>query len=105
MAKVGIEKLEELFVHLPQENLFDGLPSLPDELSYEDTVLRLLEVSSKTNLLPSFIGDLLPVWNIHPIVNDISQLRPLTTSYTPYNQNAVKAHLSPTGFTNACYRH
>jgi glycine dehydrogenase len=84
MAKVGIEKLEDLFVHLPQENLFDGLPSLPDELSYEDTVLRLLEVSSKTNLLPSFIGDLLPVWNIHPIVNDISQLRPLTTSYTPY---------------------
>jgi glycine dehydrogenase len=84
MAKAGIEKLEDLFVHLPQDNLFAGLPCLPDELSYEDTVLRLLEVSSKTNLLQSFIGDLLPVWDIHPIVNDVSQLRPLTTSYTPY---------------------
>ena len=46
--------------------------------------VRLSEISSKTNLKNSFVGDMLPVWETHPIVDFVSKLRPLTTSYTPY---------------------
>ena len=84
MAKVGVEDLESLFSHLPQDNLFSEPLPLPDELSYEDAVLKLIEISSKTNIINSFIGDLLPVWKTHPIVNEVCKLRQLTTSYTPY---------------------
>ena len=45
---------------------------------------RLHEISKKTNLRASFIGDGLPSWKAHPIVSYVSNLRPLTTSYTPY---------------------
>ena len=44
---------------------------------------------------PSFIGDLLPVWKVHPIVDQVSQLRPLSTSYTLTNLNAIRAPWSP----------
>ncbi len=84
MAKVGVEDLKSLFSHLPQDNLFSEPLRLPDELSYEEAAVRLIEISSKTKLTNSFIGDLLPVWETHPIVNEVCKLRQLTTSYTPY---------------------
>ena len=84
MSKVGVEDLKGLFSHLPKDNLFTEKLPLPDELSYEDAAIRLLEISSKTNLTNSFIGDLLPAWATHPIVDEICKLRQLTTSYTPY---------------------
>ena len=44
-----------------------------DSRSYPDRALKT-----------SFIGDQLPVWSINPIVDFVSNLRPLSTSYTPY---------------------
>lgn len=84
LAKVGVDGLNDLFSHLPKEKRFSGTLPLPDELSYKDATHRLMEISGKTNLMTSFIGDLLPVWQIHPIVNEVSRMRPLSTSYTPY---------------------
>ena len=84
LSKVGLDDLRGLFSHLSKDNLFSEPLSLPEELSYEDAVIRLLEISSKTNLANSFIGDLLPVWKTHPIVDEVCKLRQLTTSYTPY---------------------
>ncbi|MEK9772623.1 MAG: aminomethyl-transferring glycine dehydrogenase subunit GcvPB [Opitutae bacterium] len=84
LAKVGARDLEDLFAHLPPSIKFPDKPVLPDELTYEDASHRLFETAKKTNLLPSFIGDLLPVWKVHPITNQVAQLRPLSTSYTPY---------------------
>lgn len=84
LAKVGNCELKDLFAHLPDTIKFPKNRMLPDELTYEDASQRLFEISRKTNLLTSFIGDLLPVWQVHPIVNEVAQLRPLSTSYTPY---------------------
>ncbi|NDH00933.1 MAG: glycine dehydrogenase, partial [Opitutae bacterium] len=84
LETVKLNHLPELFSHLPQEQLFKGNLDLPEELSYEVAADHLLRVSQKTKLHTSFIGDLLPVWKVHPIVGQVSQLRPLSTSYTPY---------------------
>ena len=84
LAKIGVDQINDLFAHLPQDKIFTEGLNLPDELSYQDASCRLVEIAAKTNQLTSFIGDLLPVWQIHPIVNEVSQLRPLSTSYTPY---------------------
>ena len=84
LEKVGFKNMEQLFEHLPDEIKFSEGLNIPEELSYEDATARLFEISEKTNLLPSFIGDLLPAWKVDPIVREVSQMRPLSTSYTPY---------------------
>ena len=84
LSKLGAGNLKDLFSHLSEDIRFKGNPELPDELGYEDATVRLQEIAGKTNLLTSFIGDLLPVWKVHPIVHEVSQMRPLSTSYTPY---------------------
>ena len=81
---IGEEKLEDLFSHIPQEVRFADPPDLPEELAYDELQKKLFQISEKTNLRTSFLGDSLPCWKTHPIVNYVSNLRPLTTSYTPY---------------------
>ena len=84
LSTAGLRDLPELFAHISPGELFrDGL-QVPEELSYESTIERLQELSEKTSLKTSFIGDQLPVWSINPIVDFVSNLRPLSTSYTPY---------------------
>jgi len=84
LKKIGLDNLGELFDSIPQEYKFDNLPNLPDELAYQDAADHLFHVSSKSDLKLSFLGDSLPVWQIHPITEEICRLRPLSTSYTPY---------------------
>ena len=84
LQKVGLSRLSDLYSHLPPKKIFTEALSLPEELPYLEAAAELENISKKTNLLPSFIGDLLPAWQVHPIVSEISKLRPLSTSYTPY---------------------
>ncbi len=84
LAKLGIDSVESLFSHLGDEIRLRKDSDLPDELTYYEAVDSLVEVSQKSNIKLSFIGDMLPHWKVHPIVNDILKLRPLSTSYTPY---------------------
>ncbi len=84
LETIGCNSTQDLFSHIEDDSLFPAKPDLPDELDYDEAAIRLSEISSKTNLKNSFVGDMLPVWETHPIVDFVSKLRPLTTSYTPY---------------------
>ena len=84
LETVGVEKLEDLFSHVPSEVRFSEPLDLPEELSYQDLQSSLHRISEQTKLRTSFIGDGLPSWKVHPVVSYVSNLRPLTTSYTPY---------------------
>jgi len=81
---INLESLEDLFSHIPAQFQFTEGPTVPDELDYESAISRLSEIADKSNLKTSFIGDALPHWQTHPIVEFVSKLRPLSTSYTPY---------------------
>ena len=77
------EKLDDLFSHVPSEVRFSEPLELPEELSYQDLQASLHGMSEQTKLRTSFIGDGLPSWKVHPVVSYVSNLRPLTTTYTP----------------------
>ena len=81
---VGLDNLDELYSHIPEVNHFNQDLNLPEELNYQDAVEKISQISLKTKLNTSFIGDTLPSWKQHPIVDFVSKLRPLSTSYTPY---------------------
>ena len=85
MLQAGkLTSLSDVFDHIPNSIRFENGMGLPEELSYEDTSAEISELASKTNNHTSFIGDMLPVWSVDPIVDFVSKLRPLSTSYTPY---------------------
>ena len=81
---VGLDELDDLYKHIPEVSHFNQGLNLPEELNYNDAVEKLSQISLKTNLSTSFIGDALPSWKQNPIVDFVSKLRPLSTSYTPY---------------------
>ena len=76
--------LDDLFKHIPESLGFSSGLDLPEELPYETVAKEISALADKTNLKDSFIGDTLPVWSVDPIVDFVSKLRPLSTSYTPY---------------------
>ncbi|MBT3666808.1 MAG: aminomethyl-transferring glycine dehydrogenase subunit GcvPB [Opitutae bacterium] len=84
LDSIGLTSTDELFKHIAESLQFRTGVDLPDELTYEDAVSLLAEIGNKTNLKTSFIGDSLPFWKTHPIVDFVSNLRSLSTSYTPY---------------------
>ena len=81
---IGLQNLEDLFSHIPKDLQFNKGLDVPEELDYQSAVEKLFQISQKTRLKNSFVGDLLPHWKCHPIVEFVSKLRPLSTSYTPY---------------------
>ena len=84
LDSIGLSDAKDLFSHIPRQLLFPDGIDLPEELEYHETAKALQTLSEITNLKNSFIGDMLPCWVTHPIVDFVSRLRPLTTSYTPY---------------------
>ena len=84
LGLTDLADLDSVYSHIPISERFENDLSVPGELSYEDTCSHVAGLASKTNLKTSFVGDMLPVWSVDPIVNFVSNLRPLSTSYTPY---------------------
>ena len=83
-STVGIESLEDLYTHIDPQNRFNGELNLPDELDYESAKKRLEELAAKNAPLQSFGGDGLADWSVQKVVEKVSEIRKLATSYTPY---------------------
>jgi glycine dehydrogenase len=84
LAAVGVPDLAGLYAHIPADCRFAEPPGLPDELSYAALLDRLAATAAANHLPPSFIGDGLHAYTVHPIVGHVSAIRKLTTAYTPY---------------------
>lgn len=85
LSTLGLANLSQLFEHIDPRLLFpQPLLSLPKEMSYLDAADKISEISKLSNHKLSFIGDQLPVWSTPQIVHFVSNLRNLSTSYTPY---------------------
>jgi len=93
---VGKPELQALFDHIPAGSLFSEAPDLPDELPYDDLSVELDKVSRKNRTGLSFLGDGLLDLQPSPVVEDICNIRNLTTAYTPYqpelSQGTLLAH-------------
>ena len=84
LRTVGMHSLDDLYADIPREYLFEEPPDLPDEVSYETLQAKLTSIAAKNAPHESFIGDGLPDFSVHPIVPFVSEIRNLSTAYTPY---------------------
>jgi glycine dehydrogenase len=84
LTSIGLTDLNQLFSHINPKLLFPQPLPLPNEKEYYEAAHTLSSISKLSNKKVSFIGDQLPVWKTVDIVDFVSNLRQLTTSYTPY---------------------
>ncbi len=84
LAELGLSKIEDVFAGMPKDIFFKEDLGLGPELSYEELQKRLLTISQKNNIKPSFIGDGLKDYEVPSIVGYVCNIRGLTTAYTPY---------------------
>ncbi|MBN2068573.1 MAG: aminomethyl-transferring glycine dehydrogenase subunit GcvPB [Opitutales bacterium] len=84
LEAIGLPSLEALYGHIPEAIRFSEQPDLPEELSYEALQERMVALSEKNRAAVSFIGDGLPAYSQHSIVDFVCGIRNLLTAYTPY---------------------
>ena len=84
LSTIGLGDMSQLFSHIQPNLLFPQPLELPNELSYFEVADEIAQISKLSNLRLSFIGDQLPQWNTPKIIEFVSNLRNLSTSYTPY---------------------
>ena len=84
LAALGLDKLEDLFDHLPTSIRMKEAPNVPARLEYRELFDHLVEISQKNKPSISFVGDGLTQVSEHPVAAKIAGIRGLTTAYTPY---------------------
>jgi glycine dehydrogenase len=84
LSTIGLTELSQLFTHINPTLLFPQPLSLPEERTYQSVANEMASIASLSNHKLSFVGDQLPVWETPGIIDFVSKLRNLSTSYTPY---------------------
>ncbi len=97
LRELSLNNLDGLFSHIPEDIKFNSENfKTPHELSYESLQNRLSEIADKNNICESYIGDGLPDYSVNEIVPFVSDIRTLTTAYTPYqperSQGTLMSH-------------
>ena len=84
LSTLGLDKLEDLFEHIPASIRMNQAPNVPPRLEYRELFDHLVDISNKNASAISFIGDGLSQISEHPVAAKIASIRGLTTAYTPY---------------------
>lgn len=84
LSSIGLDCADSIYRHidsrflLPKTRLGKGKPA-------EETLSMLREISEKNRKFKHFfLGDSLPVWRVEKIAAEVSNMRGLSTAYTPY---------------------
>lgn len=91
---IKLKSLSDLYAHIPDDVKFDKAPFVTEELSYNDLISHMIEVSTKNKIKTSFIGDGLKNYKVTEIVPYVCDLRGLTTAYTPYQPERSQGTLN-----------
>ena len=83
LADLGLSSLDELYSHIADDVKMKSLP-LGAHLSYQELIAHVNDIAKKNNNKISFLGDGLPQYKVTEVVGPISNIRGLTTAYTPY---------------------
>jgi len=84
LEAIDTPSIEALFDNLPKDIRFETAPDLPEELSYDELQRDLAELAAENKTTTSFLGDGLQAYTVPDIVPFVSNIRNLTTAYTPY---------------------
>ncbi len=94
LSSLGLNKLEDLFSHIPDQVKFEKTPFVTEGLSYENLVTHVENLAKKNNVLTSFIGDGLKNYKVSEIIPHVCNIRGLTTAYTPYQPERSQGTLN-----------
>lgn len=83
LSSLNINSLEELFSHIPSDVML-GEMRMEDHIDHPELKKRIQEIADKNNTPVSFIGDGLQSYKVPAIVEEVCNIRGLTTAYTPY---------------------
>lgn len=84
LETINLRELKDLYSHIPSEVIFEKTPFVTEELSYNDLIKHIKDISEMNKIKTSFIGDGLKNYKETEIVPFVCSLRNLTTAYTPY---------------------
>lgn len=85
LATLGLQRLDDLFAHIPPAVRMAPPLALPEALHYADLYQHIVAQSAKNRLPDSaFLGDGLPHYVVPELVPFVAGLRELLTAYTPY---------------------
>jgi glycine dehydrogenase len=103
LAMLGLQRLDELFRHIPASVRMEALPDLPEELGYHELYQHMLDQSQKNHLPEAtFLGDGLPQYAVHELVPYVAGLRELLTAYTPYQPERSQGTLMTQWLYQCC---
>jgi glycine dehydrogenase len=94
LSTIGLNKMENLFDHIPSSVKFEKTPFVTEGLSYENLVTHMEELSKKNNIKTSFLGDGLKNYKVSEIIPHVCSIRGLTTAYTPYQPERSQGTLN-----------
>ncbi|NQZ57282.1 MAG: aminomethyl-transferring glycine dehydrogenase subunit GcvPB, partial [Lentisphaeraceae bacterium] len=94
LSALGLDKLEDLYSHIPEEVKFTEEVDMPTAWGYQQVIDVLGAMAAKNNLKTSFLGDGLKVLKTTEVMSDILGIRALTTSYTPYQPERSQGTLT-----------
>lgn len=83
LSDLGLTSLDELYAHISGDVKMESVPLAP-HLSYQELIGHVNEVAQMNKTKISFLGDGLPQYKVTEVVGPISNIRGLTTAYTPY---------------------
>lgn len=84
LKSIGIKSSKELFKTIPSDVQFSKTPSMCEKYDYQSLLNKMENIAAKNNPKTCFIGDGLKNYKVHEIVPFVSNIRGLTTAYTPY---------------------
>lgn len=83
LKDLGLKTLEDLYAHIDQDVKMTSVP-MNKHMSYEELIAHMNELARKNKPKLSFLGDGLPQYKVTDVVGPVSNIRGLTTAYTPY---------------------
>ncbi|MBL6991756.1 MAG: aminomethyl-transferring glycine dehydrogenase subunit GcvPB [Bacteriovoracaceae bacterium] len=94
LKELGEQSFSDLFNHIPDDIKFESTPQVTEHLGYSELIDHMEHLASKNNIKTSFIGDGLSSFKIPEIVPFVSQIRGLSTAYTPYQPERSQGTLT-----------
>ncbi len=96
LARIGVEKIDDLFVDAPRDKLIDGLVDLPrrkSELEAERALARMAARNTPASSVPFFVGAGAYKHHVPAAVDHLIQRSEFLTSYTPYQPEIAQGTL------------
>lgn len=94
LKDVGHNKLDDLYAHIDNNVKFEKTPAVCEQVEYSKLVTHMEDLAKKNNVKISFIGDGLKAYKVPAIVPFISDIRGLSTAYTPYQPERSQGTLN-----------